>query len=121
MNALIPARPPDLRTLVALMKRSSPVYFVAGGTDLLTSARQMPLVGTLVDLSGVHDLAFIESSGADIRIGGATTIAAIAAHTKLAARFSALSQAAGECGSMQIRNRATLGGNIANAAPAADL
>jgi len=121
VNALIPARPPDLRTLVALMKRSSSVYFVARGTDLLASARQMPPVGTLVDLSGVRDLAFIESSGADIRIGGATTVAAIAAHTELAARFSALTQAAGECGSVQIRNRATLGGNIANAAPAADL
>lgn len=121
MNALVAARPADLQALAALMAESAPVHFVAGGTDLLLSGRQLPATGTLVDLSGVDGLSGIDLRGTDIRIGGTTTVAAIEAHAGLAQRFPALAQAAAECGSAQIRNRATLGGNIANAAPAADL
>jgi carbon-monoxide dehydrogenase medium subunit len=121
MNALLPARPADLKALTALMAESPPVHFVAGGTDLLISGRQLPATGRLVDLTAVKGLSDIESLGIDIGIGGATTVARIEAHAGLAIRFPALTQAAAQCGSVQIRNRATLGGNIANAAPAADL
>ncbi len=121
MNALASARPADLQALAALMAETSPVHFVAGGTDLLLSGRRLPPAGTLVDLSSVDDLSGIDLRETDIRIGGTTTVAAIEAHAGLAIRFPALMQAAAECGSVQIRNRATLGGNIANAAPAADL
>lgn len=121
MNALAPARPVDVPALAALMTGSEPIRFIAGGTDMLVSGRQLPPAGRLVDLSAVKGLAGIECSGAEIRIGAATTVAAMEVHEGLAARYSALVQAAAECGSVQIRNRATLGGNIANAAPAADL
>ncbi|WP_455707292.1 FAD binding domain-containing protein [Mesorhizobium sp. ORM8.1] len=66
-------------------------------------------------------MGFISADGGGIRIGGATTVAAIAAHRGIAVRLPALAEAAAQCGSVQIRNRATIGGNIANAAPAADL
>ena len=121
MTALVPARPADLAALAGLMAGKAPIRFIAGGTDLLLSGRQLPRDGVLVDLSAVKGLAGIGTGGGDIEIGGATTVAALEAHAGLAARFSALAQAAAECGSVQIRNRATLGGNIANAAPAADL
>jgi carbon-monoxide dehydrogenase medium subunit len=121
MNAPVVARPSDLQALKALMAERSSVHFVAGGTDLLLSGRQLPSTGTLVDLSGVDGLSGIDLRETDIRIGGTTTVAAIEMHTGLAMLLLALTQAAAECGSVQIRNRATLGGNIANAAPAADL
>lgn len=121
MTALASARPSDLAALARLMAGSLPVHFIAGGTDLLLSGRPLPRQGVLVDLSAINGLTGIKTDGGDIEIGGATTVAALAAHAGLAKRFSALAQAATECGSVQIRNRATLGGNIANAAPAADL
>lgn len=121
MTALVPARPADLAALAALMARPAPVRFIAGGTDLLLSRRQLPQEGLLVDLTAVEGLAGIETAGSDIVIGGATTVAALEVHAGLADRFPALAQAAAECGSVQIRNRATIAGNIANAAPAADL
>lgn len=121
MTALVPARPADLAALAALMAGPAPVRFIAGGTDLLLSRQQLPQEGLLVDLTAVEGLAGIETAGSDIVIGGATTVAALEAHAGLTARFPALAQAAAECGSVQIRNRATIAGNIANAAPAADL
>ncbi|MDP4032145.1 MAG: FAD binding domain-containing protein [Pseudorhodobacter sp.] len=114
------AAPRDLAALRALMAEG-PLVFLAGGTDALVSGRNLPVAGRLVDLSRVAGLAFIDSAGADIRIGAATTVAALAADPGLSARLPALAQAAALCGAVQIRNRATLGGNIANAAPAADL
>ncbi len=121
MTVLVPARPADLAALAHLMAGSAPIRFIAGGTDLLLSGRQLPQEGLLVDLSAVNGLSGIRTGGGDIEIGGATTVAALAADAGLAARYPALVQAAAECGSVQIRNRATLAGNIANAAPAADL
>ncbi len=121
MTALVPTRPTDLCELAALMAGNAPIRFIAGGTDLLLSGRRLPREGFFVDLSAVNGLAGIKTDGGDIEIGAATTVAALEAHAGLAKRFPALVQAAAECGSVQIRNRATLGGNIANAAPAADL
>lgn len=117
----MPARPVDLAALAQLMAGPLPVSFIAGGTDLLLSGRPLPRQGLLVDISAINGLTGIKTDGGDIEIGGATTVAALEAHAGLAKRFLALAQAAAECGSVQIRNRATLGGNIANAAPAADL
>ncbi len=121
MTALAPARPSDLAALARLMAGPLPVRFIAGGTDLLLPGRPLQRQGLLVDVSAINGLAGIKADGGDIEIGGATTVAALAAHAGLAKRFPALGQAAAECGSVQIRNRATLGGNVANAAPAADL
>ena len=121
MTALAPSRPADLAALARLMAGPLPVRFIAGGTDLLLPGRPLPRQGLLVDVSAINGLAGIKADGGDIEIGGATTVAALAAHAGLAKRFPALGQAAAECGSVQIRNRATLGGNVANAAPAADL
>jgi len=120
MTALAIATPPDLAALATLLAQG-PLGFIAGGTDVMVAGRGLPAAGRLVDLSRVPELAFIAATGADIRIGAATTVAALAADPALRARLPALAQAAAQCGSVQIRNRATIGGNIANAAPAADL
>ncbi|WP_181181795.1 FAD binding domain-containing protein [Mesorhizobium sp. B1-1-6] len=122
MNALAVATPVDLTELRAtLAADAGPVRFVAGGTDMLISGRPLPETGLLVDLARVAGMAFIDSCVGDVRIGAATTVAALAADQGLRTRLAALCEAAAQCGSVQIRNRATIGGNIANAAPAADL
>ncbi len=114
-------RPEDLDALHRLMSAGGPVLPVAGGTDLLVAGRELPRQAVLVDLSAMPELQGIDTQARDIRIGAATTSAALEASAGLAARFPALVQAASECGSVQIRNRATIAGNIANAAAAADL
>lgn len=122
MNALAVAAPVDMAELRAtLAAEAGPVHFVAGGTDLLVAGRPLLETGLLVDLACVAGMAFISTDDADVRIGGATTVAALAGDCGLRARIPALCEAAVQCGSVQIRNRATIGGNIANAAPAADL
>jgi len=121
MTAPRPCRPADMRVLAGLMAGPDPVHPLAGGTDMLIAGRALPDAGVLVDLSTLPGLRGIDSAAGDIRIGAATPVAEIEADRGLNWRFAALTQAAAECGSVQIRNRATLGGNIANAAAAADL
>lgn len=122
MNGLSVATPPDMAELRALCVTAvGPINFIAGGTDMLITGRPLPAGGLLIDLSRIAGMAFIVADDGGIRIGGATTVAVIAAHRGLAMRLPALAEAAAQCGSVQIRNRATIGGNIANAAPAADL
>lgn len=122
MSELPVTAPVDMAELRALFATAEgPLSFIAGGTDMLIAGRPLPADGPLVDLSRVAGLAFIRADDGGIRIGGATTVAAIAADRRLAVGLPALAEAAAQCGSAQIRNRATIGGNIANAAPAADL
>ncbi|TIQ34973.1 MAG: FAD-binding protein [Mesorhizobium sp.] len=122
MGELSVATPIDTMELRALLSAAAgPVNFIGGGTDMLIAGRTMPTGGLLIDLSRMAGMAFISADDGGIRIGGATTVAAIAGHRGLATRLPALAEAAAQCGSVQIRNRATIGGNVANAAPAADL
>lgn len=119
LSVVVPSDIASLRTLLAAAM--TPVHFVAGGTDMLIAGRVPTDAGLLVDLSHVADMSIITTEGGHIRIGAATTVAALASHDGLRTRLPALSDAAVQCGSVQIRNRATIGGNIANASPAADL
>ena len=95
---------------------------LAGGTDLLVRLRkgsEQPRV--LVDLKHVAELrADVVHLGDVIRIGARAVITDVVAHTSLRHHFPALIEAAMVVGSVQIRNRATISGNICNASPAAD-
>lgn len=91
---------------------------IAGGTDLMVAVnfgRLRP--DSLLDLSGVAELAAWELRDGVVRIGAGTTFARIASDL---GEFAPLVQAARSVGSPQIRNRATIGGNIATASPAGD-
>jgi carbon-monoxide dehydrogenase medium subunit len=74
----------------------------------------------LIDLSGLRELAFIRDEPGMIRIGALTTFAQIQRDATLARHAHCLARAAAHVGSAQIRNVATLGGNVANASPCAD-
>lgn len=94
---------------------------IAGGTDLmLQMARGLRQASSLVDLrrSGMDGVALDERF---LRIGATATISAIAEFAGLEQGFGDLQMAAATLASRQIRNMGTLGGNIGNASPAADL
>lgn len=95
--------------------------FISGGTDLIIKLRKnINEDWKLIDLSGVAELDYIKEDGKIIRIGACTTFAKLASSPVIKKYGRCLSLAAAEVGSVQIRNRATIGGNIANASPAAD-
>ncbi|MGO4558129.1 FAD binding domain-containing protein [Mesorhizobium sp. 2RAF21] len=122
MSDLSVAMPANMAELQALFRAAAgPIRLIAGGTDMLIAGRPLPVGGLLVDISRIADMAFVSADASGICVGGATTVAAIAADLEIRSRLPALAEAAAQCGSIQIRNRATIGGNIANAAPAADL
>ena len=97
------------------------IVFVAGATDLIPQMRSEGVDGDfLIDLSQVRDLRYIREEEGLIRIGAATPFSEIAASPLIRRKALCLAQASAQIGSAQIRNRATLGGNVANAAPAGD-
>ena len=94
---------------------------IGGGTDLmpkLESGRIAPRA--LVDTSQIEGLGRISHDQGLIKIGGTVTHAAISQNQELRAMLPALAAACGSVGSPQIRNVATLAGNVVNAQPAAD-
>lgn len=88
--------------------------YLAGGIDLLGEMKEYivspPRVVNIKSLPGLNGLAI---RGGAVRIGANTTIAAIAANPDIQKGWPALAEAASEVGSPQIRNVATLGGNLA--------
>jgi carbon-monoxide dehydrogenase small subunit/xanthine dehydrogenase small subunit len=94
---------------------------VAGGTDILVKAKDGLLPrAALFDLTQVPELAGIEERGDHLWIGAATTHTQMCESPLVARHVPALPAACAVIGGPQIRNRGTLGGNLANASPAAD-
>lgn len=108
--------------LLALFETSSyPVRLIAGGTDLLTRIEPDSAERVLVaDIGDVDELAGLETTGEGLRIGAATKLADLQGSELLSGVLGVLAGAAARVGSPQIRNLATIGGNICNASPAAD-
>jgi CO/xanthine dehydrogenase FAD-binding subunit len=89
---------------------------IAGGTDLFLQ----PLPPILLDLSSLPEAALLMEKENQLVAGACVTHTAAAASPLLQARATALAEACGQVGSPQVRNLGTLGGNVVNAAPAAD-
>jgi CO/xanthine dehydrogenase FAD-binding subunit len=114
--------PRDLAALAAALGRATPdTRLIAGGTDLMLRLRTSAVrPDLLIDLSGLQELAFIRKERGLIRIGATTTFAQMQRHAMLGMYACCLARAAAHVGSLQIRNVATIGGNVANASPCAD-
>lgn len=94
---------------------------VAGGTNLLLSLRNGRLQPRrVVDLSRVPGLSGLTQGDGQTRIGALTTLTEVLQSPVLVGVASVLKSAAADFGSPLTRNRATLGGNLADASPAAD-
>jgi carbon-monoxide dehydrogenase medium subunit len=116
-------RPSEIITLFDLMCQYGTGFrLLAGGTDLLVrlkSGRINP--GAVIDIKGIPDLqGGIQQTADSITLGGLTLMATLESDPLIKRYFPALAEAAHTVGSVQIRNRATIAGNICNASPAAD-
>ena len=111
-------RPAKLETAVSTLA-AGPRVILAGGTDVFPRLQDRPLLGPVLDISGIAELSAIDCDGSYFRIGAATSWRALI-NTDLPPAFDGLKEAAGEVGSIQIQNRATVVGNLCNASPAAD-
>lgn len=98
-------------------------YFLAGGTDLVIAIKEKGLVpGYLVDLKRIPALSGIwEKPDGSLTIGALTTMREVETSAVIRRQYPFLAQSAAEVGSIQIRHRATIGGNLANATPSADV
>ncbi|MTI94152.1 MAG: xanthine dehydrogenase family protein subunit M [Firmicutes bacterium] len=94
---------------------------LAGGTDLLVRHYDdLDLLETIVDIGNLTELQTLET-GSEVRLGALVSHYQLATDRWLNEHVSLLPRAATEVGAPQIRHRGTLGGNLANASPAADL
>jgi len=118
-------RPRSLSEALQLKAESAtPLTVLAGGTDVYPVRTQRaawfePHNRDLLDLSLIPELAGIDHGPDGIRIGAMATWSAIA-QADVPPAFDALKQASRQVGGVQIQNRATIGGNLCNASPAAD-
>lgn len=116
-------RPGSVKEALAILKRGKgKIRPMAGGTDLMVQWKsgKRPLDG-VVDLKGLGALAGIKAAKGAVTIGPLTTLAEIADSAVLRKKIPILTATASLMGSPQVRNRATVGGNLANAAPSADM
>lgn len=109
--------------LAVLARHGASAKLLAGGTDLLPQLKNHLLKPAhVVDLSGVRDLRVLEGDARKgFRIGANVSARELELHPGLRAAYPALSESGALVGSVQVRNLATIGGNMCNAAPSADM
>jgi carbon-monoxide dehydrogenase medium subunit len=123
MQAFQYARPQTVDEALALLAaHGAGARILAGGTDLVIGMRNGEIrPAVVIDLKRVEGLGpGVRWDGGRLRIGANTTMRAVEQDEGIRRHFPALAEAAGFVGSVQIRNRATVVGNICNASPAAD-
>jgi CO/xanthine dehydrogenase FAD-binding subunit len=111
-----------LEALQALANAPGEARLVAGGTDLLLDLQQgrCPPVHTLVDISACAELTLLEVRRERLFVGAAVPLSHLTASPLVQTHARALWEACGLIGGPQVRNTATLGGNVAHALPAGD-
>lgn len=115
-------RPDNLEdALEALADSSKNWKILAGGTDLYVRHEHRIQNLNLLDISGIEELKGIKRRGADVRIGAGTTFSQLIHSPVIAECYPSLITAARQIGGVQIQNMGTVGGNIANGSPAADI
>jgi len=110
-------RPETVEEAVCLLSKHDGAQAIAGGTDLLIN--KPPEIEYLVDISRLPLNYIKEEDG--LKIGAITPIRELENSQLLSGAYGALSEAARKFGSWAIRNMATVGGNICNAVPSADM
>ncbi len=123
MRSFAYARPDSLEEALSLLDEyGSDARLLAGGTDLIIRLRDGTLTpSVVVDIKRIPELApAITEHAGMVRITAGTTMTQVLGDPLVRSHFPALAESASVVGSVQIRNRATLVGNQANASPAAD-
>lgn len=115
--------PSDLREAITeLQKRKGRARVIAGGTNFIPDMRSGTLdPDVIVDLNKLEELSYIREGNGAILIGALTTVSELATSEIIQNQSPILSSAASRLGNPLTRNRATIGGNLAHASPAADM
>ncbi len=115
----------EIEEALNYLDKFSKVHILAGGTDLLVNlykeSPRLPDFDYLLNISNIPELKIINSINNFIEIGPLVTHSRLINEPLIKNNFPVLVEAAYTIGSTQIRNRGTIGGNIVNASPAADL
>ena len=111
--------PQSVKEALALMAEKGAMP-IAGGTDVLVQARMQSGDVPLVNIAGLRELKEIFDVDGGISIGSGVCFTDLVKHPLIQQRYPLLVTACRTVGSLQLRNRATIGGNIVNAAPCAD-
>ena len=115
-------RATTLRDAQKLLEQNPGAKLLAGGHSLIPLLKlRLAAPSALVDIGRIAELRGIAQQGNAIRIGALTTHAEIATSAELKKSAAALAEAAAVVGDPAVRNRGTLGGNVAHADPASDL
>src|SRR5712692_10600601 len=114
MRAFSYASPTKKEDVAGLLGKSwGEVEILAGGTDLLALMKDDVITPRrLVNIKGIKDLHGVSSSAQDLRIGALTTLGDLADDASVRKNYPALAEALLEAASPQIRNMATIGGNL---------
>ena len=115
-------RPATLHDALAALAVDPARQPIAGGTDLLLEFARSEEVGSVsvVDLTAIDDFAEITESDDGLRLGGGVTHSQVIEDLRFTRFALPLAQACVEIGSAQLRNRATVAGNLVTASPAND-
>jgi carbon-monoxide dehydrogenase medium subunit len=115
--------PKSIQELVTTLNSLENYALLAGGTDLLVKMKEQllrPMPQAIVDINGIDSFKGIAASDGYIVIGSLVTHNELTKSSLVRQKALALLEAADQVGSPQIRNVATVGGNICNGSPAAD-
>lgn len=105
-----------------LAGRPAGAKLLAGGTDLLPQMKNgMLKPAWVVDLSRVAELQKLAVEGGELHIGAAVTARTLELDKRVTGRYASIAEGGALLGSVQVRNLATVGGNLCNAAPSADM
>ena len=114
-------RPTSIAEACDLLITEPHAVVLAGGTDLVVDMRSGRCIDCVVDIKRIPELNNLEfSRNNELRIGACVILQRLTDDPNVKKHYPGLAKAAGMVGSYQVRNRATLGGNLSNASPCAD-
>ena len=116
-------RPTSLQEVIGFLEEhGAAAVLLAGGTDLIVGLRDGKIAPrVIIDVKRTSDLPpIITEADGWLTISATVALSDVESHETVRFHFPALAEAAAVVGSIQIRNRATLVGNVCNASPAAD-
>jgi CO/xanthine dehydrogenase FAD-binding subunit len=114
-------KPSSIEEITALLKQNKKTVFLAGGTELIISMRCGSLKPErVIDIKNIPQLKQLRWEDGNLFMGSAVTWTEILHNKEIKEHFPALTEAAKVFGCHEIRNRATIGGNLCNASPGAE-
>ena len=106
--------------LSVLAKHGAEAKVIAGGTDVMVDIKFKEEPGSLVNIKKLPGLSGIKENGGSLRIGALTTIREIESSSLVREKLPVLWESAHQFASLQVRNTATIGGNICRASPSGE-